>query len=645
MKRMPVFILFAFLAAAFADPADASLSRHVVAYNLQARLVPETKTIRGHANLTWINESEIAAGELHFHLYMNAFKNNRSTFMRESGDDGAGAERDADAWGYINVDKIGIKDGADLAPTMEYIQPDDGNADDQTVMKVTLPAPVKPGESISLGIDFTTKLPRIVSRAGFFGDFFMMGQWFPKIGVFLRGEWNCHQYHSSSEFFADFGAYRVEITVPERYVVGATGTRVAEKRNPDSTRTLTYVQEDVHDFAWTACPDFVEFRERFKPDKGAAVDTEMIFLVHKAHLGCKERYIRSLRQGLTFFSENYGPYPYPTITLVDPAPGALAAGGMEYPTLFTAGTMSFMPKGLLMPELVTIHEFGHGYWYGIVASNEFEEAWLDEGLNTYSEVKAMERYYGKDRSVIGIGPLRLGDLSFQRLYVLALGCFDPILKRSWEYMSGASYASNVYAKASLMILSLERFLGEVTMRRVLRTYYERWKFRHPTSEDFVLVAEEVSGKNLRWFFDQALRNPGRLDYAVHSVSSDPISEAEGFFKGKPVRPGAAKKSPEYLNKVLVVRKGEWVFPQTILVVFENGRKIRESWDGKDRWKRFVYTGPERLAFAQVDPDGVWLLDDNWANNSFCLESRPAGPRKIALKVAAWFQNLLSILSL
>ena len=184
----------------------------------------------------------------------------------------------------------------------------------------------------------------------------------------------------------------------------------------------------------------------------------------------------------------------------------------------------------------------HGYWYGIVASNEFEEAWLDEGINSYSEVKAMERYYGEGRSMIDLCGLKIGDIIFQRLRVIGSGRLDPILQDSWKYVSGSSYGTNVYAKAALMMLTLERWLGEDVMARVMKAYYERWKFRHPASEDFVRVAEEESGRDLGWFFGQVLRTPGRLDYAVSELSADEIDETRGLFddgKGGPVAEGKA----------------------------------------------------------------------------------------------------------
>jgi hypothetical protein len=632
-----------------------ALSRQVANYDIKARLVPATRTIEATETLTWTNDSETAVSELPFHLYMNAFKNNRTTFMKESGGQHRGYDAGKDDWGRIDVRRIGIAGGADLTGSMSFLRPDDGNPDDQTVMQVTLPAPVGPGERIVLEIAFATRLPKVFARSGYSGEFYMVGQWFPKIGVLQKGAWECHQYHANSEYFADFGAYRVEITVPEKYVVGATGRRESERKNTGGTKTLVHVQEDVHDFAWTACPDFVEFRERFVLDD-PPVDTEMILLVHKAHLKSRGRYALALRRGLEFFSRSYGPYPYATITLVDPAPGAAAAGGMEYPTLFTGGTTSWMPKGVRMPEMVTIHEFGHGYWYGIVASNEFDEAWLDEGITSYSEVKAMEKYYGEGRSMIDLGGLRIGDLASQRLRVIGSGRFDPVLKESWSYVSGGSYAVNVYAKAALMMLTLERWLGEDVMARIMRTYYERWKFRHPTTGDFIRVAEEVGGRDLGWFFDQTLHSPDRLDYAVSELTSREVNEPQGIFDEKGAGPvadakagkgakAATAKSKTYRNVVVVARYGEWVFPQEVLVIFADGRKVRENWDGKDRWKRFVYETPVKVLSAEIDPDRKIILDVNHLNNSMTLEPDRAPVRKAALGLLRWLQGLLSLVSL
>jgi hypothetical protein len=665
MKKpiIPVLISLFFLC----QFASASLSEHIVNYKIKAKLLPDEKAVSGQEVLTWLNNSDQPVGELQFHLYLNAFKNNKTTFMKESGGAHRGFKLDKKNWGYINIERFAVAGGPDLTGAIEYIQPDDGNEYDQTVMRVELPEPVLPQETITLEIDFHSKLPKVFARSGFYEDFFMVGQWFPKIGVLWKGEWNCHQYHDTTEFFADYGVYEVEITVPEEYVVGATGKRIKETSNSDGTVTYTHYQEDIHEFAWTACPDFVEFREPFRTEN-PHVDTEMILLIHRMHLNHKERYLSALKNGIEFYSQSYGAYPYPTITLVDPAPKATGAAGMEYPTLFTGGTMWWLPKGIYMTEMVTIHEFGHGYWYGMVGSNEFEEAWLDEGINTYSEVKAMAKYYGEDQSLTNWAGLKISDLANQRASIMQSSRLDPILKNSWEFYSSGSYGMNTYAKAALMLLTLENYLGEGVMSDIMRTYFETWKFKHPTSEDFVAVAEEVSGQDLSWFFDQFLNSPDKLDYAIGRIRSEEVEDPEGIFddevraegqeseKGGQEEKGTDKQYTDdqdkdeqgaekiYRNEVVVLRKGELIFPQEILIRFEEGEELTEKWDGKERWKRYVYFRPYKLESAQVDPEYKILLDINFTNNSRLMEPNKLPVWKHALRLMFQFQNILSLFS-
>ncbi|MEN6310684.1 MAG: M1 family aminopeptidase, partial [Acidobacteriota bacterium] len=295
---------------------------------------------------------------------------------------------------------------------------------------------------------------------------------------------------------------------------------------------------------------------------------------------------------------------------------------------------------------------------------EFEEAWLDEGINSYSEAKAMDKSYGADRSMIDFPGLKIGEIPYQRMSVIGTGKFDPIVRFSWKFIGGSSYSLNVYQKAALMLQTLERILGEDVMSRIMKTYYERWKFRHPTTKDFVLVAEEVSGRDLAWFFDQTLHSPDRLDYGISDLKALEMDAPQGVFDPKPGE--AAGKAPaadaaktaaktekaakpavakEYRNEVLVARLGEWIFPQEILVVFSDGTKVRETWDGRDRWKRFIYVKPVKVVSAEVDPDHKYLLDANFTNNSLVLEPKRAAVTKYALGFVGWFQALLSLVSL
>ena len=260
------------IVAAAATPAPAqALSPRNANYTIDVRLDTRARTLSARETLVWTNITTAPTGELQFHLYYNAWRNTDSTWMREHRLTtwwSSVAARRADEFAAIDISSLKITGGAiapvDLTKEMRFIAPDDGNEDDQTVMAVTLPAPVGPGQTITLDIAFTAKIPRTFARTGVIGNDYFLGQWFPKIGVLEPdGRWNCHQFHVGTEFFSDFGVYDVRMTVPRGWPLAATGRERERADNADGTTTHRYYQEDVHDFAWTTSPNFIEHRERF----------------------------------------------------------------------------------------------------------------------------------------------------------------------------------------------------------------------------------------------------------------------------------------------------------------------------------------------------------------------------------------------
>jgi len=675
-----------------ASPAPAlirglpSAADKVVDYRISVKLDREKKQLTGRQRLTWQNPSDDAVPDLWFHLYLNAFKNSKSTFFRESGGQLRGDQMDEDGWGWIDITSMKLANGTDLTRAIRFEAPDDGNADDQSVARIVLPQPVPPRGSVVLDIEFVAQLPRVFARTGYKDDFYMVGQWFPKMGVYepagvrgrTTGGWNCHQFHANSEFYADYGRYEVDISVPRGFVLGATGRRTATRENQDGTVTYTHVQDNVHDFAWTTSPDYVEQRRVFSdsldvtPEEYARVaqlvgrsvdevrlsDVEVILLVQPPHLPQAERYFQSAKLAIKWFGLWYGRYPYQTLTVVDPAPGAAGAGGMEYPTLITGGT-SFLLNGwplggIRAPEMVTVHEFGHNFWYGLVGNNEFEEAWLDEGVNSYSTAKVMEVGYGRETAMVDIPWLRVGNESASFMNSLAAR-YDRVRQPAWSYSSSGNYGFYSYQKPELLLRTLEHYLGEPTMARIMRTYHERWRFRHPSSDDFYAVAHEVSGQDLRWFFDQAVEGTAVLDYEVSRASSQRVRTDMGHLDGPKGRTFVSRKDArerdeasedtpgQYESTVIVRRRGDFIFPVEIAFKFEGKPAERTTWDGRDTWKRFTFVRKERLEWAQVDPDGKVMLDANWLNNGRRVEADRRVAAAASLKWLASAQAMLALL--
>ena len=603
--------------------SDKPMSERVVHYEIDAKYDAGKHVVDATEVLTYHNLTGQPLDHFPFHLYQNAFQPN-ATWVRETKVEG-GRDVSYEKWedkdyGSEEIRSLEVVGQGDLTANVQYIQPDDGNKDDKTVVDVHLPKPVAPGEYVQFKIAFQTKFPETQARSGWKRDFVLGGQWFPKVGVFWHGAWNCHQYHAFTEFFADFGVYDVKLTVPQIEVVGASGVKVGEVNNPDNTKTVAYHGDDIHDFAWTASP-----RYKVKEDgvyRGQMGPVQMRILMQPAHWSQVGRHEKILRESLEQFESRYGPYPYKTITLVDPE--SAEAGGMEYPTFITGDTSWFMPDGLYGPELVIEHEFGHQYWYGMVATNEFEDAWMDEGINSYSEVKVLDSILGKNTSILNMAGATLGEREMQRLGYISAADVDPIAQNAYAYYNNDSYFGITYGKTASVLLTLEGIIGEDTMAKAMRTYFMKYRFTHPTKEDFLKTIKEVSGRDLRWYFYQAIYGSPVMDYKVLRIESFPVN----WYEEKKSAFQKEDKNTVYRSFVWLQRKEDFVMPVDVEVKFENGEKVREHWDGVSRWTRFTYEKKTKVESAEIDPDHTIQIDRNDFNNSYTAEANGKPARKV-----------------
>jgi hypothetical protein len=615
------------------DPAGGAIaparSPRNASYTIAARLEKTTHTIIGTETIAWRNISNTTATELQFHLYWNAWKNDRSTFMRERALAGGGGEAAESDRGHIDVTSIRLG-GADLSGSQRFIAPDDNNDADQTVMAVPLPQPIAPGGTATIDVAWTAHVPRTFARTGVIGNFYFIAQWFPKLGVLQDQGWNCHQFHATTEFFSDYGSYDVSLTVPGGWVVGATGVE-RDRRNVESGTTHHYYQDDVHDFAWTTSPDFVERTAQFTHPSLPPVT--MRLLLQPEHVTQADRHFDATRTTLKYYGEWYGPYPYGHITIVDPAFQS-GAGGMEYPTLFTAGTRWLSPRLVSRPEGVTVHEAGHQFWYGIVGNNEFEDAWMDEGFNQFSTSRALaasntpdfyeQRYFG------GFVPWAFPDMPLSReVDENGLASYRFSAKRDAQSTPSFRYypptaGGITYSKTAMWLNTLERWIGWPALQRVMSAHFAKWQFGHPRPQDFFDIANANAGRDLTPFFDQVYRSSNAFDYGLQDLRSS-----------------AGPTDGQRRTTVVVRRLGEAVFPVDVVTTFADGERVVEHWDGVDRWKAYVYERPSRAISAEVDPNRILLLDANWTNNS--RTTAPQGPRaatKWSMKWMVWLQDCL-----
>ncbi|HEY1147951.1 MAG TPA: M1 family metallopeptidase [Pseudoduganella sp.] len=651
--------------------SEATLSDRVVNYEIEASLDPVKHTIDGKQKLTWRNRSDRPVRSVYLHLYLNAFKGKDSTFfteMRHRGDDSRQVKDDE--WGYTELRSV-AQNGA--AVPWKFVQPDGGPATEQTVVRLDLPQAVAPGASTTLDIAFFDQLPRVIARSGYFGSFHLVAQWFPKIAVLeLPGErgatsvrWNAHEYHAESEFYADFGNYDVKLTAPREYTIGATGELQGAPAEKDGKLTHHYVQGDVHDFAWTA--DKRTARPLVDTWTGpGSPQVKITVLFPPEYESNAAPALKATKDSLTWFSNTLGPYPYKTVTVVIPPHNAGEAAGMEYPTFFTADSYAGLQPGTLdayQLDFVTIHEFGHGYFYGILASNEFEEPMLDEGLNEYWDER-MLRAAGRGidattpfLKAIGIAP-RFKVFDFSRLGSPRDEPADPLGENAYMRLQGIG---PVYARTATAMHDLEEQLGKDAMERAFKEYYRRWKFRHPSVADLRETLAEVSGQRqlVERVFAQQVYATMRVDDRISSFSSEEVLPQPGFKlsakqaeeKEDKVREDWDKAHPHakdgtgpfpYRTEVIVRRRGADV-PQTLVVTFVDGSKETVRWGGEQRWQKFEWTKPVKAVSAEIDPERKHLLDVSKLDDSKTIKSNGSASRRWSFDIAAILQSLIALI--
>ncbi len=622
----------------FAPKVTGPLSQRVVAYHIDAKYDPPKHTVEASETLTYHNLTGQPLDTFPFHLYLNAFQP-KSTWMHEAHRDGSFRSSSLEHWkpedyGSNVVTSFQVVGMGDLTSQMKFISPDDGNPDDKTVFQVKLPRPVAPGQDVTFQIKFKATFPEVIARTGYKRTFLLAGQWFPKVGVWWHGQWNCHQFHAMTEFFADFGTYDVKITLPKDYIIGASGVQVGDQDNGNGTKTVAFHGEDIHDFAWTADPHFKVVENTFN---GSVGPVHIRLLTYDSHEREWQPYITCVLDSMKRFDDWYGPYPYAQLTVVDPPHGAAEAGGMEYPTFITGDSGWWIPQGVHLIDLVTEHEFGHQYWYGMVATNEFENGWLDEGINSYTEVKVLDNFYGENVSIINMLGGQLGERELQRLGFVDVDDRDPLSKMSFQDMSIGTYGGITYGKTASLLITLEKVVGEQTLKNALHTYFLRYRFTHPTQEDFMRTVNEVAGQDLSWYWNQAVYGTQVFDYEVQRADSNPMDWWDENLKEK-------KGETEYETQVILHRKGEFIFPVDAVVKFDNGETTSEHWDGKDRWVRYVYRKKAQVRSVQIDPDYQLTLDRDYLNNSKTTEGQHGAIHKLATYWLFLTQFLAQILS-
>jgi hypothetical protein len=506
-------------------------------YEIHVSLDDSNHVLTGRETLHYQNNSPDTLKEFFFHVWPNAYSSDKSAFAVQQFENGSLRFKQGrpETKGGITSSEFKQESVHGLMPA-----PWNGNPD---ILHMKLAHPILPGKSTRFDITFSVKIPDSYSRLGHVGQQYQICQWYPKPAVYDREGWHPMPYLDQGEFYSEFGEFDVHITVPKNYVVGATGDlppgdpelswiRKREALSlellnkpvseavfpkefaPGEKKTLHFHQEKVHDFAWFCDQNYYVLADTVKlPQTGREVRCVAMFTNLDRDLWRKAP--EYVGKALWHYSNWNGDYPYNHATAVD---GALSAGaGMEYPNITVLGAGGSASN----LEMVTMHEVGHNWYYGILGSNEREYPWMDEGLNTYFEGKYWKVEHGDTMDMLPKAITNQLGIDFTHTFmgqvayglVAGQGADQAIQTHAGHFTSG-NYGIIAYMKSGLAFNYLEAYLGEELTDRCFHAYYEAWKFKHPGPDDIQAVFEQVSGKDLGWFFDGYLTGVHKIDFRL-----------------------------------------------------------------------------------------------------------------------------------
>lgn len=497
-------------------------------YTIHVQLDDQKHTLQGEVSIIYTNHAPQPLTEVWMHLWPNAYKDHRTALARQLLRNGSSR------FYFSSEEEKGYIQQLDFKVNGDKVRWE-VNVAHQDIARIVLSEPLAPGKTITISTPFLVKIPGDFSRMGHVGQSYQISQWYPKPAVFDQYGWHAMPYLDQGEFYSNFGKYDVYITLPENYVVGATGTIISEKEKlfmaekiketesmngnyekdasfPESAanlKTIHFQADQVHDFAWFADKRYHVRKGQAKLASGKIVDTYCYYINKDAQYWHKG--VDFVTRAVEFYSEVVGEYPYPQASAVY---GALSAGGgMEYPMITVIGDVS---SERALDEVIT-HEVGHNWFYGILATNERDHPWMDEGFNSYVDHRYSRKYYG-DVTLLGLPKFIRKSTNYEEgllgYTIFADRHLDQPTSTTSELFTSLNYGLIAYEKTALATRMLQYALGTDTFDIALRNYYEQWKFKHPYPEDIKTSFEKSTGKNLDWFFDGLMKSNKTIDYAV-----------------------------------------------------------------------------------------------------------------------------------
>ncbi|MBL0310274.1 MAG: M1 family metallopeptidase [Bacteroidetes bacterium] len=586
-----------------------------VNYQIEVQLDDVHHELNGFITIDYKNHSPETLSFIYLHLWANAYKNTHTPFAKQLIENGSWEFRRSKPSERGYIDSLNFKINSEACRWLF-------DSTSEEICKVILNSPLSTGESVRISTPFHIKLPYTFSRMGHVRQSYQISQWYPKPAVYDKDGWHTMPYLDQGEFYGEFGSYNVSITLPENYVVGATGdlqdtaeirwmneraeatlktieTKTLDYSFPASsqkTKTIRFKQDNIHDFAWFADKRYYVLKGDVElPASKHRVETWSLFTQAQSSLWIKAP--EYLADAIRYYSNQMGDYPYRQVTAVQGIIGA--GGGMEYPNVTIVGPV----KNGEELDMVITHEVGHNWFYGMLGSNEREHPWMDEGINSYYENRyAQIKYPEKQLADMFSKPTqKFFDLlpyksRYARDFAYQLMAREnrdePVEQNAKDYTS-FNYGAVVYGKSAMLMEYLEKYLGTEIFDMIMKKYFATWKYKHPEPEDLRRMFETETGKDLSWFFEDLIQTKNKIDYKIAS----------------------AKKQKGTDSLTILLKNINKVSSPVLLTSLKRDSVISSQWlDGFTRTKVISISKGEADKI-QIDP-GLIIPEINRRNNTY-----------------------------
>ncbi|MCH2197783.1 MAG: M1 family metallopeptidase [Flavobacteriales bacterium] len=537
-----------------------------VSYEMKIDVNTEKHQYAGTQKLVYTNNSPDVLDKVFYHLYFNAFQPGSMMDTRsltiEDPDPRVGSrisELQPDEEGWIRVKSLTMN-----GKPVRYTEVG-------TILEVDLPTPIQPGKKVTFEMVWDAQVPLQIRRSGWNnkeGIEFSMSQWYPKMSEYDHMGWHSNPY-VGREFHGVWGDFDVKITIDKDYVLGGTGLVVngdevghgygSEKARPkviNGKLTWHFEAKNVHDFVWAADPDYIH--KQIQIENGPTM--HFLYQDNPEFNENWEALPEYAVKAFEYMSEHFGKYPYPQYSIIQGGDG-----GMEYPmaTLITGH------RNLRSLVGVTVHEGAHSWYHGVLATNEALYEWMDEGFTSFATSLTMNELFPDPTRVPHV-------YAYQGYYgIVRDGKENALVTHADHYTTNRAYGVAAYSKGQVLVEQLGYIIGHDVRDQALLTYFDEWKFKHPTPNDFKRIMEKASGLELDWYFEYFMNSTNTIDYRIQEVR------------------GMEDKVSVTLEKI-----GAMPMPLDVTVNFKDGRKE-------------VHYIPLRIMRGEKADAKDWVLEEDW----------------------------------